>query len=351
MKGKCILLLNLVWIALALVACSSQEAPSSQVGGAMEDRQPVQAFGVVKAFITRDISVDFPVKIEKLQVKEGQAVYAGETLAVIDMDEAEHAVRLMEDRIKALKLDMDVKQKVYAQKKESILNDRNTEILKLKNVLERAQKAYNSLLTENDVKSSLYKEGALTGNDFQEYENSVEAAEYVCRDAGLNLNSLQETLHAELLQAEAGINAALLEISGFEKELQASRQKLLASNLKGNEIVSDVTSGIICSMGCKPGDAIPAGGKLFSIMDASSLIIEANVDEQFIKDVKPGAKVYIIPEFDRSLECKGEVSAVSAFAIQQNGETVIPVEIRPNEQCEWLKPGYNTEVAIEVELK
>jgi HlyD family secretion protein len=349
MKLKRILLLNIVWIALALAACSSQEAPLSQVSGATEEKQPVQAFGAVKALTIKDISVDFPVKIEKLQVKEGQAVSGGETLAVIDMDEAERTVRLMEDRIKALKLETDVKQKVYAQKKESILKDRNPNILKLKNALEKTEKAYDKLLTDNDTKSSLYNAGALTGKDLLEYENSVEAAGYACKDAELNLKSLQDTLHAELLQAEADINSALRDISVLEIELQDSRQNLSSSNLKGNDMISDIARGIICSVECKPGDTVPAGGKLLSIMDASSFIIEVNVDEQFIKDVKPGAKAYIVPEFDRSLECKGEVSVISAFAIQQNGETVIPVEIKPEKQCEWLKPGYNTEVAIEVE--
>ena len=121
MKGKCILLLNMIWIALALVACSSQEAPPSQVSGTMEEKQPVQAFGVVKALIIRDVSVDFPVKIKKLQVKEGQVVSGGEALVVIDMGEAERAVHSSEDLIKALKSEVDVKQKAYVIKKESIL--------------------------------------------------------------------------------------------------------------------------------------------------------------------------------------------------------------------------------------
>ena len=349
MKGKGILLLSLIWIAMALAACSVQEAPVSQAGSTIEETQPVQAFGVVEALITRDISMDFPVKIEKLQVKEGQVVCAGETLAVISKDKAEGDARLMEDRIKALKLDSAVKQKIYAKKKASISDNKNPEILKLKIALNRAQKTYDSLLNENDTKRTLYKEGVLTDKDLQEYESSVETAEYACKDAGLNLESLQETLNVELLQAEAEINSANTEISGLEKELQDSRLKLLPPNLKGNEIVTDVTRGIICGMNCKSGDNIPAGGKLFGIMDASSFIIEANVDEQFIKDVKPGAKVYINPEFDRSLECKGEVSEVSAFAIEQNGETVIPVSIRPEKQCKWLNPGYNMEVSIEVE--
>ncbi len=349
MKLKCILLLSIVWISLVLAACSSQEAPPSQVSGAIEEKQPVQAFGVVKALIIKDISVDFPVKIEKMLVKEGQAVSGGETLAVIDMSDAEHAVRFMEERIKALKLETDVKQKVYSQKKESIMKDINPDILKLKNALEKTEKTYDTLLTKNDAISSLYNAGALTGNDLLEYENNVEAARYACKDTEFNLKSLQDTMHVELLQAEADINSALREISVLEIELQDSRQRLSSSNLKGNDMISDIESGIIYSVDCKPGNTVPAGGKLFSIMDSSSFIIEVNVDEQFIKDVKQGAKAYIVPEFDRSLECRGEVTAISAFAIEQNGETVVPVEIKPEKQCEWLNPGYNTEVSIEVE--
>ena len=200
----------------------------------------------------------------------------------------------------------------------------------------KAQKAYDILLSEKASKVSLYNSGALTGKEFREYEDSVEAAGYACKDAELNLKILQESLHVELLQADTDINTALREISRLEQELQDSKQKLSPSNLKGNDIISDMTSGIISSMDCKPGDTVPAGGKLLSIMDASSFIIEANVDEQFIKDIKPGAKAYITPEYDRNLEYRGKVSAISAFAIQQNGETVIPVEIKLEKQSEWL---------------
>ncbi len=349
MKGKRILLWNMIWIVLALVACSSQEAPSTQVNGTLEEKQPVQAFGLVKARVTRDISVDFPVKIEKLQVMEGQVISGGETLAVIDVEEAKHAVRLLEDRISSLKTETDEKQKVYVQKKESISKDSNPELLKMEYALKKAQKTYDDLLSENAAKVSLYHAGALTGKEFLEYENSIEAAGYACKDAELNLESMRETLHMELLQAETDINAALQDLSELEKELQNSVQKLSPSILKGNEIISDITSGVVCSVDCKPGDTVPAGGKLFSIMDASSFIIEANVDEQFIKDVKPGAKVYVIPEYDRSLEYRGKVSSISALAIQQNGETVVPVEIDLEKHNEGLNPGYNMEVSIEVE--
>jgi multidrug resistance efflux pump len=348
MKGKHILLLYIIWIVLTLVSCSSQEAPPLQAGDILEENQPVQAFGVVKALITRDISVDFPVKIEKLQVKEGQVVSGGEMLAIIDTGEAERAIHSLENRIGALKSETDVKQNVYAQKKESVLKDRDPEILKLENALEKTQKIYDTLISEKTAKVSLYNEGVLTGNDLMEFKNSIEAAGNACKDAELNINSLQESLHAELLQTEAQINEALREISGLEAELQDSRQKLLSANLKGNNVISDITRGIVCSVDCKPGSIIPAGAKLFTVIDASSFVIEANVDEQFIKDVELGAKAYIIPEFDRSLEYSGKVWAISAYAVQQNGETVIPVEIIPEKPGDWINPGYNMEVSIEV---
>ena len=84
-------------------------------------------------------------------------------------------------------------------------------------------------------------------------------------------------------------------------------------------------------------------------MDTDSLVIEANVDEQFIKAVKLGARAYIIPEWDRSQEYKGKVTFLSAYAIQQNSETVIPVQISLDEKYNGLLPGFNTEIEIDVE--
>ena len=81
-------------------------------------------------------------------------------------------------------------------------------------------------------------------------------------------------------------------------------------------------------------------------MDLDTLIIEANVSEEFIKDIKIGSKVDIILLADSSKEYKGTVSKISNMAIKENGETVVPIEISVDNKDNFLRPNFNVDVKI-----
>ncbi len=62
-------------------------------------------------------------------------------------------------------------------------------------------------------------------------------------------------------------------------------------------------------------------------MDLNSLVIDAEVSEHQIKDVKVGSIVEIIPIFDTEKVYKGKVTHVSSAGVVKNGETVVNIEI------------------------
>lgn len=350
MERKMVRLLYIVSAALILSACSTQQGSFSETEKTAEVKQPVQAFGVVKALGIQDVAVDFPIEIKELLVQEGQVVTGGETLAIIDPSEAETEVEELECQIEALKAELSLKQKKYARNKEIFLKKTHPDIQKLENALKKEKKEYDRLNSDIPEKRSLFEAGALSEKEYLDYLEGVEAAEYACIDTELTLKSLMNSLQEELEQAEAEIHSNLRLKSGLERRLQKTKERMSSEHIKGKNIVSVIPVGIVSGINCKPGETVPAGAKLFSIMDEASMVIEANVDEQFIKDVKPGAKAYVIPECDTALEYRGKVTSISAFAVQQNNETVIPVQISLGKRYEGLRPGYNMEITIEVGL-
>lgn len=88
--------------------------------------------------------------------------------------------------------------------------------------------------------------------------------------------------------------------------------------------------------------------KAFTIVNLDSLLIEANVVEEFIRDVDLGSRVKIVPIADRTKEYTGKVIFISQIAFNNNGETVIPVRISIDNLDSFLLPNYNVDVFIDV---
>ena len=83
-----------------------------------------------------------------------------------------------------------------------------------------------------------------------------------------------------------------------------------------------------------------------SILDLDTLIVQANVAEDFIKDIKLGSKAIINPLANPDKEYEGSISRISNMAVQENGETVVPVEITLINVDDSLLPNFNINIKI-----
>ncbi|HBT16551.1 MAG TPA: multidrug transporter, partial [Firmicutes bacterium] len=68
--------------------------------------------------------------------------------------------------------------------------------------------------------------------------------------------------------------------------------------------------------------------------------------EDFIKDIKVGSKAIINPLANPDKEYEGKISRISNIAVQDNGETVVPVEITITEVDDFLLPNFNINIKI-----
>ena len=98
--------------------------------------------------------------------------------------------------------------------------------------------------------------------------------------------------------------------------------------------------------GDSTGNEKTEGHRFGDRRDLDSLVIEANVGEDFIKDVKIGADVLISPVADYSRTYRGTITRLSELAVVENGETVIPVEISFEQHDNFLLPHFNVDVKI-----
>lgn len=344
------ILLTLALFFPVLSGCSgSSQKASVQTENRKPVNQPVQAFGIYRSGDELDIAFAFPVRIEKIEVREGQSVSGGALLAVIDASGADNEVLDMEDRLRMLKEDISHKKTILGKKKQALSANLEPELRKLENLLKKAGKEYERLSSGVDTKHSLYRAGVLTESDYQDYLMKVENAGFAYCDAEFSLESMRRSMETGLIELENEIRSDRQQADTLERNLKERRKQSENAYRRGNAIVCPIPEGIVSGVNCREGEIVPPGGTLFRILDGSSIFVEAYVDEQFIKDVKIGLRAYVIPESDTTLEYRGKVSSVSALAIQKSSETVIPVRIDLDKAPVDLRPGCNAEISIETE--
>ncbi|WP_010236959.1 efflux RND transporter periplasmic adaptor subunit [Clostridium arbusti] len=147
---------------------------------------------------------------------------------------------------------------------------------------------------------------------------------------------------------QAKIDADQDKIDGDRVELDALKAKLNRSYLTNGAIISDMDNAVVTDIAYKSGDLASPEKAVLSLKDLNSVYVQANVSEEFIKDVAVGKSVQIIPTADPSAKITGKVTSVAnAATLSKNGDTYIPVNISIDQNNGKLLPNYNVDVEID----
>lgn len=279
------------------------------------EQQDIEAFGIVKAKETVDVTLDIPARIIKVFVKEGQKVVPGQPLMKLDF--------------------RDYESQIHSKLQE--LTNARFELLKSDKDLKDARADYEKAQKELSVKEKLYQEGAISKQDVDDYRDVLKTKEKAITDLQLSLN--------ESDNANSLIAVKKERIANLEAEIARMRAKMSQSPIRGQAIVATM-NGVVFDLGYVAGDSVSVEKKVLSIMDLSGLRVDADVSEEFIKDVKIGAAVTIVPVADNTRKYRGAVVKIAGMATKQNGETTVAVEIAILQPDQFLQPNYNVDVQI-----
>lgn len=263
--GLCLKILSGLLIIVTIVSCEEVEQSGyydENMYIEQEEDRHIETFGQVKAETTRNITLNFPVEIEKIHIKAGERISAGDSLLTLSLTKLESAINSMECEL--LGAEMEIKK------------------LRLEN--------YNP-------QSSL----------FQVKEKKRENIAY---------------------------------------ELEQLMNQKIKKNIIGNELICTIENGIVSYIGYCEGDFVPGNKLLLSIIDADSIIVKADVPEEFVKDIRIGNRVVITPPADRGRMYAGEVIRISNLATERNGTITVTVEMRVNDRDDFLLPNFNVDVKI-----
>lgn len=324
---KILLMIIAVALAAAAAACGTQAQAAPEATQADVQRQYVEAYGIIKATEVKNITLDFQAAVTAINVKEGQKVITGQKLVSLDLSE-------INSQLASKELELNAAQNNIGRSRS------NTELRKLQNDLGSARETYNKSLKELASKEELFKSGGISQSELDSFKKQVEGDKKAVADITFSIESTRNSKGSEYDQQ--GLDASIL-----ESDIGLLKSRLDKTYFNGGDIVSDVKNGLVYDIGYVQGDIAGPEKKILSLMDLDSLVVEANVPEEFIKDVRIGAEAVVIPTADKAKQYKGKVTRISGKAVHSNGETLIAVQISIEGRDEFLLPEFNVDVKIQ----
>ena len=368
--------------ALSLLAGCSKEvkADAKMEEQVVKADMKVEAWGEVEGTIIKEIYVDFPATVEAIKVKEGQIVKKGEELVLLNYEPYKQSIlmKYKEATLESITAEAKLTEATGQVKNITALNEelslleerltdgQDSEILSIESELTTIRQQLEDLEEDYKVQTALLEVGGSSSKIIKGIEtqkttlqtqiDTLEAKKStLVKEKTLEL----EKLKAEIANAKDGLsttekgNNAMVQTSALKDEIgnleiSMMRDKFQKSYIKDNAIITDIESAIISKINVVEGSRVgEQSGSVLRLIDQNSLKITAHVPEEFIKSVAIGSEVEIVPYADKTISLPGKVTAIAGEAVKENGETVINIEVTPDEVSPYLQAGYGVDVFIE----
>ncbi|MDP4110302.1 MAG: HlyD family secretion protein, partial [Bacillota bacterium] len=124
-------------------------------------------------------------------------------------------------------------------------------------------------------------------------------------------------------------------------------EKTAKEYIKDGNIVSCTDNGIVRDIKVVNGSCLGYQGaptSVLKLIDADTIIVRAEVHEEFIGKVRLGEKVGIVPVSDEKASIPGTVTQISDYAFEKDGNRIVYVQVKPDDKNGLLKPGFTADV-------
>lgn len=339
-------------------------------------------------------------KVATINVKEGQKVSVGDVICTFDMSSIQNNLSDAQSTADISNAQSNLGIESARRNLEEAMKNRDTQIVNAQKEVEASQAAYtnaqNQLNTLNQTLTQKQAELTTLNQTYAETQNQLAITP---DDQGLKekitvLDTQKETLTTEIakLQAsvaemqlstgqlksafDAAVNALSSTTSAADSNIAAMQDNLSNAELSAKSssiaqkgqvqtyqeqlekgIVTSTVSGTVTSIQVKVGD-LYAGNTIATIDEIDEFMIEAEIDEYDIADIKQGMKAIIKTDATKDEELEGQViytaispteNALSSATASSN--TTYKIKIALNQQNERLRLGMNAKISIILDSK
>ena len=374
---------SLVLISALLGACGGAPAAATPTVEAVQAKntnlataaegslEPVQS--VTLNFIDSGL-------VTEVNVKEGQAVKAGDVIARLKSDAQRDALAEAEAALATAKANQaayqsqlpqmiaaaeaDVKDAQAQQAGAAAGRDHQAEIVDAEAALAQAQFNQQRYQTSVDI---MYEYNRTGGSLFRKVQLAYENAVKATQAAEARLKALQsgspgdraQGVQFEAAQAsEAAANARLAQLTAerdgtaadsFEGAIQQAQAAIDSAKvaLAQTELRAPI-AGTIAQLNLTAGELPPRDQPAVTLADLSGWQIETDdVTEIKVPDIKVGQPVTIKFDALPDAELKGEVESISSVSQVKSGDVVYPVKIKVTDNDPRLRWGMTAAVTFE----
>jgi HlyD family secretion protein len=377
--GACVFAALIIALGIFFYQKNSTSVTQAADAAASTERKEIDAWGEVKYTHMEDISIDFPSAVTDILVKEGDRVTLGQPLITLDLSEYNGNIEKLKQQlaanqaalpaatqdVSALQADIAQTKSEIARKSKEYNDGTNADLTLLQNSLNLAQKQLASAKSDLQSYQALYDAGAVSKATLNQYVDALNQRQKAVDDVQANIQKTKTALkdeinqlnvslkskQAQLSQLKTGNTANVAKqqggISSAQVDLSIMTDKTAKDYIKGNQIVSNIKNGIMQNIAVSNAVHLGVQGaptKVLQIIDADSIIVSAEVDEEFIGSIKVGETVRIVPASDTDISLNGTVTQIPNVAVEKDGKRVIRVLVKPNDPNNLLKPGYSVDV-------
>lgn len=292
--------LSLVVLLLAavclLAACGSDSSSGTAATGGDQAAQSqaavqlvtVYAYGIVEARHHSTLSAKFPGKLEKIYVKEGERVKAGQLLAQFEAKELEAQVRVAKAAVGVAR----------AELADAEAGARPLEIAAAREQLKEAEAQRRKAAADWDRYQDLHAEKTISSSDWEKYRLKMESTEARRNEAADHLHLLEEGNRPETIAVlKQKLILSLAKVGQAEAALDNSR-------------LTAPYDGVITRKHREEGEAMDIGLPVMDIATLDDRYVRAEIDETDIGRVKLGMPAQVTADGFPNLRFDGEVKDI-----------------------------------------
>ncbi|MBD2251009.1 ABC exporter membrane fusion protein [Nostoc parmelioides] len=313
------------------------------------------------------------IRVDRLLVKEGDEVQAGQVLAYLeDYSRATSALEQALDKLQIAKIrlaqvkagakpgDIDA-QKATVARLESQLKG---EVATQQATINRINAELNNAQTENDRYQKLFKEGAVSASVADSKALQLKTVEQQLTEAKASLSRSQNTLADQIKEAKAKLSS-VKEVRAVDVDLAQMEVRSAVTAVKQAKADQELTyikapiDGRILKTHAKTGEVIPSSG-FADIGKTSQMYVIAEVYQTDIQKVRVGQKATITSTaFSGKLqgtvkEIGWQVDKQSIFSLNPRSDTdrrIIEVKVSIDNPADSEKVARLTNLQVDVSIQ
>ena len=249
-----------------------------------------------------DLSPQISGVLNTVSVQEGDKVQKGQVMFTLDRNLLQASVLKAGADMASFRETEDVTNAQYLKAVHGPLSD---EIRIAETAVKKSLSELN--LEELNWKrvSALYEEKLVSTADHDRVKSALENARHRYEDVTQRLELLKKGTRSEDLLASKSATQAK------KADLESAKARLSQAEINlGYSDVASPFSGLVVRRWKDPGDTISAGTPVLSILDPSSLYIDANIEEKNLYKIHPGDSVDIRIDAFPNARLKGRVDKI-----------------------------------------